>query len=1347
MSIIKDFIVKSGLLVQGTSSTVSTGSGALQVQGGAGIAGSVYAGGIATLGAVNPGTGSTSSAGVQTLRVTSGGAGVIGDSYINGQLRVNGNTFITDSTAAVSTNSGALTIGNGGLGVGGAAYFGQPSYVEGSQIVTAATLGNYGVASLTAGTDTVITTSTGAITIWNVSTLQTITNRGAVTTNAITVNNSTAATTTATGALIIQNGGLGVGGNIIAGGRVSVGATLTITGITTVLDTTDSTSVTSGALQVAGGLGVAKNLTALTGVITSANSSTSVVSSNAFAITSGGLGVAGSARIEGVVVLSNSTNGTTTSSGQALLVSGGVGVGQNLVATQVITKGTTAATTLGAGSLQVAGGAYIANNVVIAGTGASTGTTSSNALYVVGGVGIDGSLMVGGPVTFASPVTFNGTATYVLSTNTWYTDNLLDLHTPPTGVQGNWAVDDGKDIGIRFRYFKNSTDTTAALILANDSKLLEWYDSGVESLTTGTVTGGQYGGFKLGYLWASSSTQATSTNTGAIRVDGGIGAWGNLFLGGNGQTASSSTVDSQAIRVDAGGIGIVGVSYFQDGLGVGGAGIAATGVSATGGTGSASAVGTQGLRSANGLGVTGDSYLNGALQISGITTVTNTTNALGTNTGALQVVGGVGIGQDLQVGGTIYGNLTGVATTATNLQKGNAGEIPIQNNAGVTTFIPAGALGYVLTAASGNTATWQAISSLPAGTATNALNIAVTGTNAASPYYFGIVESINPTGYYEPVYSTATMSLVPSTGVLSLSGTTESTTSTNGTLVVSGGAGFAKSVNIWGTLTNVGPHLIYNGTEATSSSTGALIVSGGASVTKSLVVFGTSTFVNTLTNTAIAGTNGAIVYVNTNGTLNTSSNFTFIANTLTSPNVLVNSGALATSTSTGALRVVGGVGISGSTYIGGNLYVQGTSTLFSSFGVLYGDVWGFGALYAGVSGYTPLPQVVTQYGANTSTYAQLNFQNINSGTQASADIVITADNGNDSSHFIDLGIASSNYNYPGYELYQANDGYLLLDGGNLLLGTQTAGKKVKIFAGSTTATGAVATFSAGGTQSTTTNTGVLTLVGGLGVWANANIGGTLTRSGSVSATAWGTSGVGITAPGATYTDSNSSGAVAAATIHSLGQPTIAASGGTITAITDAATLYIAGAPTAGTGVSSITNAWALQVAGGNVKIAANTTNNSPTTGALVVTGGVGIGGNLTAAGYVQAGTAATGSAVNAFQSNNLLLSSYTSSAINTTATVNLDVWSTSTYRSARYSIQLVDTGFTPNRIHYTEMVLIHDGNASVYKSEYGVIANVGELGTFDATVTISGVQLTFTPSWPTLTPGTLTVKSVRTTIN
>ena len=94
----------------------------------------------------------------------------------------------------------------------------------------------------------------------------------------------------------------------------------------------------------------------------------------------------------------------------------------------------------------------------------------------------------------------------------------------------------------------------------------------------------------------------------------------------------------------------------------------------------------------------------------------------------------------------------------------------------------------------------------------------------------------------------------------------------------------------------------------------------------------------------------------------------------------------------------------------------------------------------------------------------------------------------------------------------------------------------------------------------------------------------------------------------------------------------------------------------------------------------------------------------------------------------------------------MDVWSTSTYRTAKYLVQLVDTGFTPNRVHTTEMMIFHDGAGNIYKSEYGVVTNVGELGTFDATMTGNGVQLTFTPSFPSLTPSALVVKAYRTSI-
>jgi hypothetical protein len=70
---------------------------------------------------------------------------------------------------------------------------------------------------------------------------------------------------------------------------------------------------------------------------------------------------------------------------------------------------------------------------------------------------------------------------------------------------------------------------------------------------------------------------------------------------------------------------------------------------------------------------------------------------------------------------------------------------------------------------------------------------------------------------------------------------------------------------------------------------------------------------------------------------------------------------------------------------------------------------------------------------NFTSYTQINLKNKNSGSIASGDIVITADNGTEEIHYVDLGINSSTYNagYVGYD----NDAYLINAGKDLYLGT------------------------------------------------------------------------------------------------------------------------------------------------------------------------------------------------------------------------------------------------------------------------------------------------------------------------
>jgi hypothetical protein len=83
-----------------------------------------------------------------------------------------------------------------------------------------------------------------------------------------------------------------------------------------------------------------------------------------------------------------------------------------------------------------------------------------------------------------------------------------------------------------------------------------------------------------------------------------------------------------------------------------------------------------------------------------------------------------------------------------------------------------------------------------------------------------------------------------------------------------------------------------------------------------------------------------------------------------------------------------------------------------------------------------------------NNYLQLNIQNLSSGTSASSDVVATADNGNESVNYVDLGINSSTntQNIMG----AANDAYLYTTGNNLLIGTGTAAKALVFMTGGTT---------------------------------------------------------------------------------------------------------------------------------------------------------------------------------------------------------------------------------------------------------------------------------------------------------
>jgi len=184
-----------------------------------------------------------------------------------------------------------------------------------------------------------------------------------------------------------------------------------------------------------------------------------------------------------------------------------------------------------------------------------------------------------------------------------------------------------------------------------------------------------------------------------------------------------------------------------------------------------------------------------------------------------------------------------------------------------------------------------------------------------------------------------------------------------------------------------------------------------------------------------------------------------------------------TSYDTGALIVDGGLGINGNINLSGNINITNGNINIVEFtgatGNFYGDiVTGFGAMYAGKSGFTPLPYTVAQISTNSNSYSQINMQNIDSGKLSSADFVGTADIGSDSSWFFDLGVASSGYdpivaaqnNALGTSI-DPLDTYLYVQGnvsvpnsgGNLTIGTSQTNKVVKFIAGGVNAENVVLT--------------------------------------------------------------------------------------------------------------------------------------------------------------------------------------------------------------------------------------------------------------------------------------------------
>ncbi len=110
--------------------------------------------------------------------------------------------------------------------------------------------------------------------------------------------------------------------------------------------------------------------------------------------------------------------------------------------------------------------------------------------------------------------------------------------------------------------------------------------------------------------------------------------------------------------------------------------------------------------------------------------------------------------------------------------------------------------------------------------------------------------------------------------------------------------------------------------------------------------------------------------------------------------------------------------------------------------------------------YGTFPDAYVQVYSNVNSYSQFVLQNISDGESASTDVVLTSDNGNDASYYVDLGITSSDHTDPDFfgDTTAINDAYLYVTGydqvgpslgnvGNLIIGSTNG--VVKTFIGNT----------------------------------------------------------------------------------------------------------------------------------------------------------------------------------------------------------------------------------------------------------------------------------------------------------
>lgn len=343
--------------------STSTTTGAVQVAGGAGITGNVYAGGLVRFTDVTE----SSSAGTGALTIA-GGLGVAKNINVGGDIQVSGDftvagTFNTTNTNTLEVNDPLILLATTNTGdsldIGFAGKYNKGSgdvdrYAGMYRDSTAGTDLFRLFANLTVEPSSTVSGSDPSFRYAG------LIGRSLTASETLISTGGAASTSTTTGALQIT-GGAGITGNVYAGAlylgsglisttgaignvaSLSSSGAIATTGLIFANSNIASSSTTTGALIVNGGLGASGNINASFLRAVNAVEVAQVVSS-------------GTVNASGIIFANSATASGSTSTGALVIPSGGLGVSGAVNAGGAISAGTslTAGTTLSAaGTLNV----------------------------------------------------------------------------------------------------------------------------------------------------------------------------------------------------------------------------------------------------------------------------------------------------------------------------------------------------------------------------------------------------------------------------------------------------------------------------------------------------------------------------------------------------------------------------------------------------------------------------------------------------------------------------------------------------------------------------------------------------------------------------------------------------------------------------------------------------------------------------------------------------------------------------------------------------------------------------------------------------------------------------------